>query len=211
MKIVDKEQRTKNTTSDILESVVVESVEDSITLFEIKSILHEKGFAILMMLFALPLSIPLPTPPGYTTLLALPLLVFSVQIILGHDSPWLPNFIGKKSIKRKTLAFFIEKTVPWLRKIERFSKRRFPIFNNPIGEKIYGIICLVCAISIAIPLPLTNFIPAGGIAIMSLGLLNRDGLISFLGILVAALGLFIASLVIFLGQEVVVKIFSFFR
>lgn len=195
-------------TSDILESVVVQSVEDSITLFELKEILHERGFALLMLLFSLPLSIPLPVPPGYTTILSLPILFFAVQIILGYDSPWLPNFLGGKSIKRKNLAFLIEKTVPILRKVEKLTRARIPIFNNPVGERIYGIISFLCAMSIAIPLPLTNFIPAGGIVFMSLGVLNRDGVMAIVGIATSAIGLFISVLVVLLGHKVVVELFS---
>jgi hypothetical protein len=200
--------KDEKNTSDILESVVVQSVEDSITLFEIKEILHERGFALLMLLFSLPLSIPLPVPPGYTTILSLPIIFFAVQIIIGYDSPWLPNFLGKKSIKRKTLAFLIEKTVPILRKLEKLTRARIPLFNNPVGERVYGIISLLCGLSIAIPLPLTNFIPAGGIVFMSLGVLNRDGIMAILGMVTSAVGLLITALVILLGHKVVVELFS---
>ncbi|QHD65002.1 exopolysaccharide biosynthesis protein [Neorickettsia findlayensis] len=201
---MDKDQNT----SDVLESVVVHGVTDSITLFEIKHALHERGFALLLLLFSLPLSIPLPVPPGYTTVLSIPILFFSVQIILGCDSPWLPKFLGEKSMKRKSLAFLIEKTVPILRKVEKFTRPRFPILNNAFGERIYGVISLMCAISIAIPLPLTNFIPAGGIVLMSLGVLNRDGIISILGVVTSFAGLFISALVIILGQKMVIELLS---
>ncbi|AHX11157.1 exopolysaccharide synthesis, ExoD family protein [Neorickettsia helminthoeca str. Oregon] len=202
---MDKERQS---TSDVLESVVVQGVRDTITLFEIKRILHERGFALLLLLFSLPLSIPLPVPPGYTTILSLPILFFSIQITLGCDSPWLPKFLENKAIKRKSLAFLIEKTVPILRKVEKFTRPRFPVLNNAFGEKIYGIISFICAVSIAIPLPLTNFIPAGGIALMSLGMLNKDGVISILGIVVSFTGIFISTLVIILGHKVVVELLS---
>ena len=171
VKNVNKDQNT----SEILESVVKTGTEDLISLEEIKNALHERGFALLMLLFSLPLSIPLPVPPGYTTVLSLPIFFFAIQALLGYDSPWLPNFLGKRSLKRKTVAFLIEKTVPILRKAEKFTRPRFAILNNTLGERIYGFISLLCAISIAVPLPLTNFIPAGGIVFMSLGLLNKDG------------------------------------
>lgn len=183
-------------------------VTDSITLFEIKCALHERGFALLLLLFSLPLSIPIPVPPGYTTILSVPILFFSVQIVLGCDSPWLPKFLGKKSVKRKTLALLIEKTVPILRKVEKFTRPRFPLLNNSLGERVYGVVCLICAISIAIPLPLTNFIPAGGIALMSLGVLNRDGVTSILGIITSFIGILISTLVIILGHKMVIELLS---
>ena len=72
VKNVNKDQNT----SEILESVVKTGTEDLITLEEIKNVLHERGFALLMLLFSLPLSIPLPVPPGYTTVLSLPIFFF---------------------------------------------------------------------------------------------------------------------------------------
>ena len=195
-------------TSDVLQEVTLSGDSDQMTLFEVKSALHERGFALLMLLFALPLSIPLPVPPGYTTVLAIPLLVFSIQLLLGLDSPWLPKWLGEKSIKRKTLAMMIEKTAPMLRRVENWTKPRLPIFNNIIGEKIFSLIAFVCAISIAIPLPLTNFIPAQGIALMSFSLLNRDGIIGIVGILFSAVGLIISAIVVIAGPAVVMELIS---
>ena len=82
--------------------------------------------------------------------------------------------------------------------------------NTVIGERISALVCLLCALSIAIPLPLTNFIPAAGIAVIALGILSTDGAIILLGFLVAAIGLFISTLVVFLGPKVVIEMFRFF-
>ena len=195
-------------TSDVLQEVTQNGNSDQMTLFEIKSALHERGFALLMLLFALPLSIPISVPPGYTTILSIPLLVFSLPLLIGLDSPWLPKWLGKKSIKRKTLAMMIEKTAPMLRKVENLTKPRLPIFNNFIGEKIFSIISLICALSIAIPLPLTNFIPAQGIALMSFSLLNRDGLIGLAGILFSLVGLVISAIVVIAGPAMVMELIA---
>lgn len=197
--------------SEILQEVVTKGdTIDCMTLFEIKSALHERGFALLILIFALPLSIPVPVPPGFTTILSIPLLIFSIQLIIGFDSPWLPHWIGKRAIKRATLASVIEKTAPILRKIEKITKRRIPIFNNLIGEKIFSLIAFICSISIAIPLPLTNFIPAQGIALMSLSILNQDGILGILGIMFSVIGLIISAIVIIAGPAVLMEIISTF-
>lgn len=193
-------------TSDVLQEVTQNCQGDFMTLFEIKVALHERGFAILMLLFALPLSIPVPVPPGFTTILSIPLLIFSAQLIWGMDSPSLPQWLEKKSIKRKTLAAVIEKSSPLLRKIEKLTKPRIPIFNNVIGEKLFATIAFICSMSIAIPLPLTNFVPAQGIALMSLSILNKDGYIGILGLLWSFLGLVISAIVLIAGPAVVMEL-----
>ena len=86
--------------------------------------MHERGFGVLMALAALPLCIPAPAPPGYTLVFSVPLFVFAAQLIWGSDTPWLPNWILKRSIKRQFLATVIEKAAPWLRRVEAILKPR---------------------------------------------------------------------------------------
>lgn len=191
----DKAKR-HNVASDILQSVVKDNISDFISFQEIKNSLHQKGFSLLMLFFALPLSIPLPVPPGLTTLPAIPLLIFSLQMILGHDSPWMPSWLGKKSIKRKTLAFMIEKTNPYIIKVETFMRPRMYFFSSNLGKKISACFTFIFAISIANPIPLSNMVPSLGIVLISFGLLCRDGLLIILGIIIGILGVLFSLAVI---------------
>ncbi|MEH0831459.1 exopolysaccharide biosynthesis protein [Anaplasma bovis] len=195
--------------SDILEEVGGYGEADTVTLFELKTILHDRGFGVFMLLFSLPLAIPLPTIPGYTTILALPLILFSVQMLMGRTTPWLPDFLERKSFKRGFLAMVIEKTSPLLKAMERWTKPRVMFIFCGLGNRIIALICLLCALSIAVPLPLTNFIPAGGISAIALGMLNRDGVLVVLGIVLGLLGLSITTVVLIAGPKLVIEMFSF--
>jgi len=206
---VSKSNRNNTLASDILKEVVNSDV-DKVTLFEIKTALHERGFAILIMLFALPLSF-IPVPPGFTVILSIPLILFSLQLLLGFNSPWMPKWLEKKSFQRSTLAIVVEKTSPALKKIEKFMRPRMSfIFYGP-GEKILVLIMLLCAISIAIPLPLTNFIPAIGTTLISLGIMSKDGLLSMLGILTSLCGLLLTFIIMVKGPKLIIGAFSFLK
>ncbi|MGL9779889.1 MAG: exopolysaccharide biosynthesis protein, partial [Wolbachia sp.] len=63
----DKLTRSDKLASDILKEVADTNNNDSdkVTLFDIKTALHERGFGILIIIFSLPLSVPIPVPPGY--------------------------------------------------------------------------------------------------------------------------------------------------
>ncbi|WDM85663.1 exopolysaccharide biosynthesis protein [Ehrlichia sp. JZT12] len=202
-------QKENKAVSDLLEEVTNNTDGDRITLFELKTALHARGFGVLMLLFSLPLAIPVPVPPGYTTIFSIPLLLFSFQMLLGLQTPWMPKWLEKKSFKRTTLALIVEKTAPILRKAEKLTKSRLLFIFNSFGEKCIAFVSLLCAISIAIPLPLTNFIPAGGVSIMSLGLLNRDGMMVIIGIMISFFGIIVTFMVIVLGPKLVVGMFSF--
>ncbi|MCM1001756.1 exopolysaccharide biosynthesis protein [Wolbachia pipientis] len=209
----EKLAENRKLASDILKEVADtnNANSDKVTLFDIKTALHERGFGILMIIFSLPLSVPIPVPPGYTTILSIPLILFSLQLLLGFDSPWMPHWLERKSFQRSTLALVVEKTSPALRKIEKFMKPRMSfIFCGP-GEKILAFIMLLCALSIAIPLPLTNFIPAIGTTLISLGIMSKDGLLSILGVLVSLCGLLLTLVVVVKGPQLILGAFSLLK
>ncbi|WP_265017814.1 MULTISPECIES: exopolysaccharide biosynthesis protein [unclassified Wolbachia] len=209
----EKLTEDKKLASDILKEVADTNNNDNdkVTLFDIKTALHERGFGILIIIFSLPLSVPIPVPPGYTTILSIPLILFSLQLLFGFDSPWMPNWLERKSFQRSTLALVVEKTSPTLKKIEKFMKPRMSfIFRGP-GENILAFIMLLCALSIAIPLPLTNFIPAIGTTLISLGIMSKDGFLSIMGVLVSLCGLLLTLVVIVKGPQLIFGAFSFLK
>lgn len=189
------ENKERNT-SELLLQVVIQSTNDKMSVTEIKNSLHERGFGILLAIAALPICLPIPVPPGYTTFFSIPLFIFSVQMIWGMKSPWLPEWIGKKEISRKSLEKMIEKATPWLRKIESYLHPRLTYISVHAWERIIGIFAFIFTISISLPIPLTNFPPGWGILIMSLGLLNKDGLTIIVGMIVGTIGVGITLIIL---------------
>jgi hypothetical protein len=195
--------------SETLATLSAKKPEGKTSLKDIILEFHENGFALLMIFFSLPIAIPLPYPPGFTTLFGVPLILFSVQMILGYENIRLPQKIENYEINNSTLIMISGKTIPMLQKIEKYLKPRYGFANSVYCEQILGVISLICAISIAIPLPLTNSIPAWGITIMSLGLLKRDGLIIIAGIIVAIIGNIVAAFAVMASWYLVKKVFSY--
>ncbi len=171
---------------------------DSISLGAINEHLNERGFALLMILFSFPMAIPLPYPPGFTTILGLPLLFFSIQMLLGMDKPSLPAWVAKKTIKTSHLGFAVEKSAKYFIKLEKLLRPRLAYFSSIHGEKLIGFVSMLCAISITLPIMFGNAVPSAGIFIMALGLLGKDGVVIIIGIITSIIGLFVASLVVYL-------------
>ncbi|MCP5275897.1 MAG: exopolysaccharide biosynthesis protein [Burkholderiales bacterium] len=200
----NKEQTPQNgnnkerSTSELLENVVVVYRSETLTVGEIKNSLHERGFGVLLAIAALPLCLPVPVPPGYTTFFSIPLFIFSIQMIIGMQAPWLPLWIEKKEIKRTSLEKLIAKASPWLRKIEKRLQPRLTYISVHTWERIIGIFTFVFALSISLPIPLTNFPPGWGILIMSLGLLSKDGITILIGMIVGTIGVGITMIILVL-------------
>lgn len=179
--------------SDILNQLASKPAEEKTSIRELLENFHENGFVFAMIFFALPVAVPLPYPPGFTTVMGTPLIILAFQMLIGYDKIHLPERVNNYQINNSTLAMIAAKTVPILRTMEQYIKPRFSFTGSVHCEQLVGFMALLCAISVAIPLPLTNAIPALGIVVMSLGLLNRDGLIVLLGFIVSVIGLLIAA------------------
>lgn len=187
------------TASQILRELVEKNKsKETISLKEINECLNGCGFSILMILFAFPMAIPLPYPPGFTTILGMPLLLFSIQMLMGMSRPWLPDWIAKRTMKISHLEFAVLKTEKYFMYLESKLKRRLSYFSSSTGEKIIGAIAFLCSISIILPIMFGNAVPSAGICIMALGLLGRDGLIIIIGMIVGIVGLFVSAAVVYL-------------
>lgn len=154
---------------------------------------HENGILLSLIFFSLPVAIPLPYPPGFTTIMGIPLIILSVQMLIGSKKVWLPVKFQQYKIKNSLLTAISKKIIPVLEKIEQYSKPRFGFAKSVYCEQFIGLVCLIASIAVTLPIPLTNAIPALGISVISLGLLNRDGIIIIAGFVITAFGVFIAA------------------
>ncbi len=186
--------------SESLRSIVEMHKEASISVGQIVSGFHQRGFSLLLMIFCAPL-IPPFSPPIFTLIIALPLIFLSCQMIFGLRAPWIPSWLGKKTIKTAAFAHVVKKVNPYLEKLERYLKPRFLFLSNHVGEKMIGVCCLLCSLSIATSLPFTNTIPSIAIFLMALGLLERDGLLINAGMVIMVIGLTLTCVILFLGVE----------
>ncbi len=145
---------------------------ERISVGDLLAALGDRAIGALMFFFAAPNI--LPVPPGVSTLLGAPLLFLSAQLMLGMR-PWLPGVITRRSISRDDLATLVRRIVPWLAKAEKLLKPRALVLVRPPVEYVVGLVCLVLAAILMLPIPLGNTLPALAISLLALGVLERDG------------------------------------
>lgn len=180
-----------------------------ISIGELIHALRNRGFALLMLVLVLPNCVPIPIPPGGSTLFSIPLLFIAVQMLWGKKHPWLPKWLEKKTLEQQTIDKVIRSASPRLRWIEKFLHPRLTFTNTKTGEQIVGFIWMLFALSIAVPLPMTNFIPGIGTLVMALGMLGRDGLVVIIGALIGMIGIALTALILFFGTAAIAAIFPF--
>jgi hypothetical protein len=192
--------KKKVITTEILENVVSKTSADKIPIRDLIEAMDVGGFGLIMTIVSLPILIPL--PPPFPSLISIPMMIFSFQLMLGFESPKLPKRFSNISIKRSILATIIEKSSPYIRKAESLVHPRLLILSDQFFKRIIGFFCFIFAMSVLLPLPLSNLIPGLGYLLASFGLLGRDGLIIILGLVVGCIGTLFTIIAVFLGVEV---------
>jgi hypothetical protein len=158
--------------SELLHDIAADPTRERISIADLLSAMGDRAFGALMVIFAIPNMIP--TPPGTSTVLGIPLVLLATQLMLGQK-PWLPKLIGMRSIARPEFAALVARAMPWLAKAERFLLPRLvPLVDAP-AEYAIGAICLLLAVILVLPIPLGNIPPALAICLFSFGVLERDG------------------------------------
>lgn len=174
---------------------------EKVCTFDLLEALHERGFGFLLFLFALPAALPLPGL-GVNVIVALPLVFLTAQQAIGRRAIWIPEKIKYKSISRGAFEGMVDKSLPFVKKIEFFVRPRLGFITQGVFSNVIGILGLVMALSICVPLPLTNTVPAFGIALMAVGVVMRDGLSVIAGALIGTAWVaMIFFVIIFFGME----------
>jgi hypothetical protein len=131
-------------------------------------------------------------------------------MIAGYSAPKLPKRFYKISVKRSVLAMLVQKSSPYIRKVEIILRRRLLFMTSRKAERVIGFFTLIFSAFIVLPMPLSNFIPGFGILIISFGMLGKDGLVVICGIAVGIIGIAISITSVMLGVEALYYIKHFF-
>ncbi|MBE9050258.1 exopolysaccharide biosynthesis protein [Nostocales cyanobacterium LEGE 11386] len=167
-----------------------------VTLAEILLLAKERIFGFLLVILSLPSALPVPAP-GYSVPFGILIFLLAVQLIIGAKIPWLPQRMMNHPIKLETVQKFLKAGIPWLRRIEAIARPRLTYICTTLpGRVIIGSAIALMAISMMIPIPGTNTLPAIGVFVTSFGLLEDDGAISLSGLVLCLMGAILSTSII---------------
>ena len=165
-----------------------EERKPEVTLAEILSLAGERIFGFLFVILSLPSALPIPAP-GYSIPFGILMLLLALQLIFGRQRPWVPEKMKNSSISLDTVQGVLKIGLPWLRRIENITKPRLVYICTSLpGRVILGTAIALMSISMMIPIPGTNTLPAMGIFVTGFGLVEDDGAISLGGLVICLLG-----------------------
>jgi hypothetical protein len=171
-------------TSRLLQDFLQQHPEKLIRLGVLLHGLGNSAFGAALLVCALPEALPLPIA-GVSAIVGIPLMLLSIQLLLGFSKPWLPQWLANRLIKRKDLEQAIHYSLGFLRKFEHVIRPRWKSATTPPIQRLLGLLFLLLGIIIFLPIPFGNVLPAIAIVIISLGLIEGDGVLVVVGMIAA--------------------------
>ncbi len=177
------------------------TTDRKVTIRDIAIALQDRSFGAFLLVFALPNLVPLPraAPSSW-----------------GCRSSSLP---GRWRCRRVAASSF-RVSCPIMASSHRPSRRsssascpgcagkklvipRFWLFESRFAERLIGVLALILAIVVFLPIPLGNWPPAFALAVLGFAHSQRDGLGVLAGCVIGILSLIIAGFVVYTAVAVV--------
>lgn len=160
------------------------STSDEMSIGELLDALEDRAFGMALLLFALPCCLPFVY--GLPQVVSVPMLLISLQLVAGRHTLWLPEGVKRRTFSRAAFTDVATRSQKYLRWFEALARPRLSFLTRNGPERIFGLALAVFCVSIAIPLPATNTVPGIAVAIMSIGFIERDGVLVIAGTILGA-------------------------
>lgn len=144
--------------------------------------LGDQGFGLLVFALALPNVVPGPLIPGFSVPFALGIAALGLQLVLGLHAPRLPRRLRRLSLAQPRFRHMVDRTEPWLVRLERWLRPRPSPLTTDAGERLVGLALIALSLVLALPVPFGNTPVALSIIVIALGQLEGDGVALTAGI-----------------------------
>jgi len=191
-RLKERPARTSQVLRDFIETLDAERVSFE----DIIAALGDRGLGVLIALFAVPNILPSTVPFGNVAT-GVPVVFLAVHLMLGWPRLVLPRVLAEMTIKASILRTFAPRVANVLARIERLLQPRLLAVSNPVAERSVGGICLLLSLISASPIPFAHMLPALGLTIVGLGLIEHDGLAIITGLAIGVIGALLLALVLF--------------
>lgn len=178
-------------TSELLKNLLDALPTETVTVDYLMQQLSHRSFGGLIILLGI-----VAVVPGISLFAGLALLLPGIQMLLGFPAPRLPTLLRQRTIDRNQLQSFGNRIIPWLQQLERHIRPRWLLLTDALMSRVIGALVVVLGLVSILPFPLVNLLPALAVVLLSLGLLQRDGVMVLAGLACSALGILAGMIVL---------------
>jgi hypothetical protein len=164
--------------SAVLVTVAESMPPATVSLRELLSLIGEQGLLLICAFLSLPFLIPV-SIPGVSTVFGLAIILIGIGVTLNRV-PWLPRRILDRPLSTPALKQAFEKGAGIVARFERWIRPRWPMLTRgTVINFMHGAALVLAGVLLMFPLglvPFSNTLPGIAILLLSLGIIERDGL-----------------------------------
>lgn len=176
--------------SATFERTAAEIRDHTVTVRGLMELIGEQGLLIVCVFLSIPFLFPV-SIPGTSTIFGMLIGLIGFGV-MANRLPWLPARLLDHPLQARHVLPVLTKGGEWARRFERLIRPRWLVLTHgPTVNRLNGLMLIVAAASLLLPLPMipfSNTIPALGIALLALGMVERDGAVVVLGHLASLAG-----------------------
>lgn len=198
--------------SDALRRLLIVANGKPMAIRRMVDVLQGRGLLMVVVLLCLPFLTPV-TIPGISIPFGLAIAFTGIRIAFGHK-PWLPRFILDRNVSYTVLERMVHVGCKIYEHVERVIKPRFSLLlDGPAMGILIGTAIALAGFFLSLPIPppfpLTNTIPGFAIIMISLGIMERDGLFVAIGFALTLLATIYFLIIAFIGQAGVTQLWKY--
>ncbi|ABQ37337.1 exopolysaccharide biosynthesis protein [Bradyrhizobium sp. BTAi1] len=160
--------------------------------------LESEGLGLTLLLLTIPALIPLPGPFGmvFGTFVA----VVALQILFGAERLWLPETVRRRPVPQRLLRKVIRAGLDWAGVAERALREdRLVWLTGRTARMVLALPLLLMAVTIILPIPMGNVMPALALIAASIGFMAGDGLAVLVSMLIAMAAVVWTAVLLYTG------------
>jgi hypothetical protein len=160
--------------------------------------LESEGLGLTLLLLTIPALLPLPGPFGmlFGTLVAM----VALQILFGAERLWLPEPLRRRPVPQRLLRKVIRAGLDWAGFAERgLREDRMAWLTGRRARMLLALPLLLMAVTIILPIPMGNVMPALALIAASIGFMACDGLAVLVSILIAIAAVVWTAVLLYTG------------
>lgn len=170
--------------SHLLISIIDDIQGETITLRELLERCGREGMLMVCAIACLPFLIPV-SIPGVSTVFGAAIVLLAFALFLNR-LPWLPQRILDKRMDAQKLKPVLVKGVNVVGKMDRWLRPRWTGLTTAPMQRLNSAVLVFGGLLLMAPLgliPFSNTVPAVGILLLTVGMMQRDGVFVLLGYL----------------------------
>mgnify|MGYP003700853825 CR=1 FL=1 len=190
-------------TSIIVEELLAELKGQKPPIGDLLARLRGRAYGLLLLVISI-----LSLIPGLSFIGGVIIIIFAAQMTIGRAVPLLPGIIARRRVPIAPVARYIGYVLPSLRFVERFVRPRLAIATIEPARAIAGIVLIGLGVTLFIPFPFSQIAPALAASVVSIGLLERDGVAFLAGLVLSFAALLLSVWTAMIAWKTFVGVFG---